>query len=109
MTSEVAVIRRKTHGRRAAVQNGPAAPELAADAYECIMVRSSEDRPNIRLWRPISAHNASSPRISSSCGRVASNLTVDHHHHGEMIVARLALSPSSPRAASGATLRALGL
>jgi len=72
MTSEVAVIRRKTHGRRAAVQNGPAAPELAADAYECIMVRSSEDRPNIRLWRPISAHNASSPRISSSCGRVAS-------------------------------------
>jgi hypothetical protein len=41
----------KNHGYRAAVQNGPAAPELAADAYECIMVRSSEDRPNIRLWR----------------------------------------------------------
>jgi hypothetical protein len=29
----------------------PTAPELAADAHDCIMVRSSKDRPNIRLWR----------------------------------------------------------
>jgi hypothetical protein len=27
------------HGFQAALKNGPAAPELAADAYDCIMVR----------------------------------------------------------------------
>jgi hypothetical protein len=43
------------HGFHAAVKNGPASPELAADAYDCIMVRSQRDRPNIRLWRAISA------------------------------------------------------
>ena len=30
----------RNHGSRAAVQSGPAAPELAADANDCIMVRS---------------------------------------------------------------------
>ena len=54
----------RNHGSRAAVQIGPAAPELAADANDCIMVRSSNDRPNTRLWRAISATPmASSPRI----------------------------------------------
>jgi len=36
----------------AAVKIGPAAPELADDAHNCIMVRSTHtDRPNTRLWR----------------------------------------------------------
>jgi hypothetical protein len=36
---------------KAALKDGPTAPELAADAYDCIMVRSSKDRPNTRLRR----------------------------------------------------------
>ena len=67
----------KNHGSRAAVQSGPAAPELAADANDCIMVRSSTDRPNTRLWRAISATPmASSPRIFiAGCNWAVSHAT----------------------------------
>ena len=53
----------KNHGSRAAVHSGPAAPELAADAHDCIMVRSSNDRPNTRLWRAIGATPMASSRL----------------------------------------------
>ena len=33
------------------MKDGPTAPELAADAHDCIMVRSSKNRPNTRLRR----------------------------------------------------------
>src|SRR5215831_879127 len=52
------------NGFQAAVKDGPTAPELAADAHDCIMVRSSKDRPNTRLWRD-QRLIAGSPRISS--------------------------------------------
>src|SRR6516165_8335790 len=49
---------------QAAVKDGPTAPELAADAHDCIMVRSSRNRPNTRLRRD-QRLIAGSPRISS--------------------------------------------
>ena len=52
------------NGLHAAVKDGPTAPELAADAHDCIMVRSSKGRPNTRLWRD-QRLIAGSPRISS--------------------------------------------
>ena len=50
--SEVAVIRPLPMALQAALQNGPAAPELAADAYDCIMVRSSEGSTEYKAVAP---------------------------------------------------------
>ena len=49
---------------KAAIKDGPAVPEFAADARDCIMVRSLKDRPNTRLRRD-ERLIAGSPRISS--------------------------------------------
>jgi len=48
------------------VKNGPAAPEFAADAYDCIMVPILTDRPNTRLWRAICVADGELPSELSS-------------------------------------------
>jgi hypothetical protein len=48
------------HGFYAAVQNGSAAPELAADAYPCIMVWVFGP-PHTRMWHDASCTNPQLP------------------------------------------------
>ena len=55
---------------------GPPPRSFAADAHDCIMVRSPLDRPNTRLWRddprPMAASPTADARLSpSNCARVS--------------------------------------
>jgi hypothetical protein len=75
---------RPAYGFHAAVKDGPTAPELAADAHDCIMVRSSKDRPNTRPWRDSAPLITGSPRISSAAtDRVSRNVTARLHGFGK--------------------------
>jgi hypothetical protein len=102
------------YGFQTAIKDGPAAPESAADAHDCIMVRSSKGPPDTRLRRD-QRLIAGSPRISSpapnaSCTRDATltSETTPSPFFGMRMIARHALRRQS-RAPKGAPLRAPGI
>ena len=74
----------KNHGSRAAVQSGPAAPELAADANDCIMVRSPKGSTEYKA-------------VARDQRTTNGELALDFHHRLQLAVSQVTSNVCRPK------------